>query len=832
MSTDPNIPLVDSKANVNASQQCKKTDYSHKFLPFECFQALYKCRLPTNSQLDDFLAMIQNSLVLDSRLHMLSEDGQALHKDFQQLLQTFRSILIEKNEQELFQNFIYHCRLASESIANQDVNAPDMSFGVSSGKAKKEGKTTLNNLLTIAKLVTMNSEFRAILHELFVIAREIFSEGVGKLSQSAGMNSGSFSAMKNTALASATEAAQSVGDMFQKASDRVQNFFAKLIEDPVTTLFDTDEMSNKSDGDVQDLEDNLVVSQSNKQAEEMKNRTTRLEATTERTARNEVVDMEEDMGGSNHSKLSVQKRRELVSRLKIVITQIQSEPQYQKAISSMLHLFGNWRQRIQRPLNSITTESSKLMQDPNVNAAIVEFKYILQRWAQGYSPDPIVDQLQHLWRETVSDDGFNKYIDQVSRFLTRAIRDPRYVNSHYINADAGALIDRGRVILYGKCRHDIDMLLEEIEVFLDRLNTDPKSVELATNFEKIVKHLLYNKQDKIKFKTHLLDDFRYVVLPAMIQSINYIPMPHIEYSSLKIDLVLDNLVFSSTDFLPRLFEFKTSSKIHLMCGRADTSYTTQGSNNKSMQRDKYQFKTVMRGLVFSAWNVNYFFRTKRKFKFTDRGVADLLIHKKGMDITIIGHKTPSSPEIPSLVTIDCVKVKIHNFTFKPHKSMHPTLYTIAYPILEAAFKRALIRNFQTKILKVLNMGDQAIGTFLQESRIKTGKKSSLGALITTTSSFIVNKIHPNAQTKLENEHKKHQERRCRTSRVIFDENGLCVLNPVKHMELKLGKPLIDDPHALPVEAPWVSPAFSLADIQIKNSKPSPGMRRSSGSLAL
>jgi hypothetical protein len=40
-----------------------------------------------------------------------------------------------------------------------------------------------------------------------------------------------------------------------------------------------------------------------------------------------------------------------------------------------------------------------------------------------------------------------------------------------------------------------------------------------------------------------------------------------------------------------------------------------------------------------------------------------------LDVKIMGHKTPDT-EVPSLVTVDNVKVKIHSLTIKMRNSEH------------------------------------------------------------------------------------------------------------------------------------------------------------------
>ena len=350
-----NAPIPDSGGNI--PQQLKEVDRNQKFKLFECLQALAKGRLPTNDQIDNFLAMAQSSTALESRAHMLSADGQSLYKDFQELMRTTREIVYEKNEQELFQNFIYHCTLATDSVG-ANVQAPDTSVGVTPRKAKREGKETLDSMVAVAKLVTTNSEFRAILQELITLAKEIFSDSAGKVAQTATTAGERLSAKTNEASANATEATQTGGSKIQegiqKATDMVQHLIGSAQEDPINTAHEARE-------DIAD-QSNVSKDYAQKRAAEMKKQFAQQTDEFKVKAQAQATQAQQDAKAYALSKMPAEKRRDLIERLKIIVGQIQADLQYQNAINSIMNLFGTWRQRAHKPAGNITTEANKAMQ--------------------------------------------------------------------------------------------------------------------------------------------------------------------------------------------------------------------------------------------------------------------------------------------------------------------------------------------------------------------------------------------------------------------------------------------------------------------------------------
>ena len=128
-----------------------------------------------------------------------------------------------------------------------------------------------------------------------------------------------------------------------------------------------------------------------------------------------------------------------------------------------------------------------------MEAAIFEFRVILQRWAQGYSLDPIIASIQNMWTKTMADQELNQFANSLSGFMTRVVREPNYVTSQHINTDAEVLIDQGRTLLNAKYKADTETILTEGQIFLEKLNNDPMAREVAANFQKFAKHLFYDR---------------------------------------------------------------------------------------------------------------------------------------------------------------------------------------------------------------------------------------------------------------------------------------------------------------------------------------------------
>lgn len=60
---------------------------------------------------------------------------------------------------------------------------------------------------------------------------------------------------------------------------------------------------------------------------------------------------------------------------------------------------------------------------------------------------------------------------------------------------------------------------------------DELNVELGNGVKKLTTDLLYDSEGHLKYKPHLWEDVRTVILPALAKNVGYVPIPRIEVRS-------------------------------------------------------------------------------------------------------------------------------------------------------------------------------------------------------------------------------------------------------------------------------------------------------------
>lgn len=136
-----------------------------------------------------------------------------------------------------------------------------------------------------------------------------------------------------------------------------------------------------------------------------------------------------------------------------------------------------------------------------------------------------------------------------------------------------ALYDRGNFLLRDRYRNHTDRIVDETKFLADQFDRDVQNKKFGESVQKLFTDLGNDENGKPTFKPHLLKDLSEVILPAAFESIQYVPIPRMEYSDPQFDAVIENLVIESDNLMPNIFEFATGK--HLLCLIACNSLTQE-----------------------------------------------------------------------------------------------------------------------------------------------------------------------------------------------------------------------------------------------------------------
>jgi hypothetical protein len=110
--------------------------------------------LQQNEQIDIALNSFITSRALSNPSPSLSAEGQGLVKDFRDVVEQAKHLLLTKNEGNILQDFIWQ----AQQVESGDAARP--AAPVDSETARQHGNQTLEGLRTLGMLVVTNGQFR------------------------------------------------------------------------------------------------------------------------------------------------------------------------------------------------------------------------------------------------------------------------------------------------------------------------------------------------------------------------------------------------------------------------------------------------------------------------------------------------------------------------------------------------------------------------------------------------------------------------------------------------------------------------------------------------
>jgi Family of unknown function (DUF5923) len=188
--------------------------------------------------------------------------------------------------------------------------------------------------------------------------------------------------------------------------------------------------------------------------------------------------------------------------------------------------------------------------------ALTHLKTLLERFANGTSSDDFFDALNQIYRDADQDKELRDWFSNVDDYIRRCLREQGYIMQPIAKDEFNSLYDHGKYLLREKYKTHTDRILDEIKFFGNQFDEDPQNRAFGEAVQKLFHDLGQDESGKTTFKPHLLKDVSEVILPRLLASAHYIPLPRLEYADPKVDFIVENLIIESDNLTPNVFEFR------------------------------------------------------------------------------------------------------------------------------------------------------------------------------------------------------------------------------------------------------------------------------------
>ncbi|TPX39179.1 hypothetical protein SeMB42_g06425 [Synchytrium endobioticum] len=685
-------------------------------------EALREGKLPSNDQLLKLIDALENAPFLQHNRHKLSGDGKKAMHDAETLAETLKRVVLEKNQNENLQHFIYHARTAAMATSADG--------GGISAPALADIRKGFSSMYNLGRLLLTNEEFRDLLSEFSSMLQDIFvgsavritgrgshADGDEGLEGSRKRSRTPSRARRTPAKPTSESTAATVGTRTTVKPGPVPQSMTVIGEEPFAIPVTVHGQSAPSDS--HQLQQEQQQQQSGERVQPAAATTATAAAEGETGGPSSDVQSnkfsvkslaskmkgavrdESSTGGNVVSAIaeSIQdlpdeQLSDIMDKFKRVMHEIQGYPEYQDAIGYLIELARELGQVGYYAADALRRGSRSSVVDPNVRQAQQELFQLVENFASGVELQPLFDHLYNLRSAMSTDRELRGLAHDGARFMERSLKEPDYIGDPDYAYFGSQLINRARRVLLEKYQEDTYGSIESGQRVLDGFASDELTREFGRDVRILTQDLFLNEQGRVTIKTSLVNDVFSVIFPMMIEQIRYLPIPRIEHLDENYHVIVENIVLASENFLPNYMEIKLKNAALIPLRRHETTSLSHG-----FTMNLYQIQAHMEDMPF-------YFRRKSFPSITDCGVCD--VHLSGQGITVmvkmaIDQYSESRTLVPRRIRcfVDQLDLSIHN-------SQHDTLYRALSPVLNTVLKTQIASAIENQVFDIIHSLDSSV----------------------------------------------------------------------------------------------------------------------------
>ncbi|CAG8625632.1 17243_t:CDS:10, partial [Acaulospora colombiana] len=680
-------------------------DIDRKMRLYGVIQAFRRGRMPDNAQIDQTLNYFIKTSPID--ISKLSPEGQKLVVDVRSILETTRLQFQEKNADEVLQQFIYHTssqQFRDRAVKNAKGTLPDDSAIPNKEDASRDGEQAVQHLRTLAQLLLTNSEARKLVQDFTLIGRDMFARGASAAAERARPDA--------ERMAKADDSIKPLEGGVDISKDGFRGAFKKGFGKAEAKAADNAEVTPPSQK-VEGVDKNAAITSAKETAlahanlakEDPEAAKAKGKATASNLAdkipekhKQRARDETQRVKDFFNEEFPKERKDQFIWRMKKVVVECQSHSAYQDAISWLLSTVeAYFKQAKGVSSNQGQTAKGLFGNDPVIQQAWSELRVLLERFAGGRSLDPVFDAVQNIWNDAKEDQEFRAWWSRVDKFIRKTLMEPGFILQPQFNNESQAIFhDQAKEFFDVRYRPHRDLLVNNGKHWVDGWAADPLNKRLTDQWAGLVKDLLMNDKGSLMWKGALWTDIRKVILPTLVEQVGYIPIPRIEYTDDKLDLVIENLTLQGRNLFPNIVEIAAQTHMKM------SPYSTiKDEYHHTMTLTLSQIQADMR-------DVTFYFRKKSGFpKIKDSGLADVFLGGRGITATVtIVNNTKSSQK--SLFRVKNVHVKVDALKFSIRDSRHDILYKTLRPLATGLIKRQVAKAIEDGIRAGFEWADREL----------------------------------------------------------------------------------------------------------------------------
>jgi hypothetical protein len=390
--------------------------------------------------------------------------------------------------------------------------------------------------------------------------------------------------------------------------------------------------------------------------------------------------------------MSAEKKEQFRARFNALLDKISSNPDYNAAVQHVFtavdQLKSLWFETVDKAQTSVEIGKTELKQSSAVQQMWDEGSKFLSRFVHPDTIEPLQKDLSELARTIQNDSKLRTWWADLKSYVTYSLQHPREVVSDERTAQLNSLVDRAfEYSMEYKYAHLTRRTLRQSRALVDQVRDDAMNNQLVSSTRQLMSTLFLDPKGNFAYKPDELRQLKILLTSLLMEEMKYIPVPRIQGSTDTYDFQLQNVMFYGYDLIPDhvLIKFESQLDVNMEKVQADVM-----RSNLSIRIT--HVKTHMKNIMFWV-------RRKGLINFEDHGLADVDLAGDGANLSIELEINANNKRglTTKRIDVDLDRLKIHIID-----SRHSWLLTIFGPFLENSIKRSIEREVENRIRGVLD----------------------------------------------------------------------------------------------------------------------------------
>lgn len=403
---------------------------------------------------------------------------------------------------------------------------------------------------------------------------------------------------------------------------------------------------------------------------------------------NGLVKTGKDALSSAKENISGDQKETLLNRLKEAVIKLRKRNDYSDSVSTIGILIKRYAKAYSRAVDqAVSAAQDDVHTNAELDRAVQNFWALVSSFGDKEQWKLLEQKVNKVMEHSQKDPEFESLMTDVGNSVQKLLTDPDFFES--ADKKIKELREKAKEVdTESTLRKDIEEAFTQMQETFRSVVEDEdisKLVSTSTRIFNILSpvHAAANKD--------LFDDCIHVLVPLLIQAIQYIPIPRLEVSVPEIDMLLENLIIepgrtvNNTSFLPYKLRVETYNDLEIRKAKFRTT-----SSVTSLVTIKVD------GFSVRADEVGFWLRAHSGiFRLADEGIMSFQLDERGIDIALnveIGQE-----KLEKILTLKAVKVHVHKLSYNLRKSKFSWLAWLVKPLLRPIVRKVMEKQLASAI---------------------------------------------------------------------------------------------------------------------------------------